>query len=128
MSFLEIATAMAMRGVHVVPTYTGLRHPANWPDLATTDLATISQWGDTYVGYNCCSVAKRESTGVLDIDDLEAAHSTDGTVFELMRSQGSWTFSTLYTFANACFPAPIAIDPAGNFYGTCYLGSLYNLS
>jgi putative DNA primase/helicase len=76
MSFLTIATGMATRGVHVVPTYPGLRHPAlrDWQDLATRDPETINKWGSNgYAEYNCCSVAKKEGVGVLDIDDLEAA-------------------------------------------------------
>ena len=74
--FKSIASAMARRGVHVVPTYPGLRHPAlpDWQNLATTDSATITNWGSNgYADYNCCSVAKKEGAGMLDIDDLEAA-------------------------------------------------------
>jgi hypothetical protein len=67
---------MAKRGVHVVPTYPGLRHPAllDWQDLATTDLDTISKWGNNgYPDYNCCCVAKSDGVYMLDIDDLAAA-------------------------------------------------------
>ena len=57
MSFSAIATAMAKPGVHLVPTYPGLRHPAlaNWQNLATTDPETISNWGSNgYAEYNGC--------------------------------------------------------------------------
>lgn len=58
---------------------------------------------------------------------VDGGNSNDGSVFELTRSQGSWMFSTLYAFATQyCGPGPVAMDPAGNFYGTCYYGGLYN--
>ena len=58
---------------------------------------------------------------------LTAAFPNDGSVFELMRSQGSWSFSTLYAFATQyCGSGPLARDPAGNLYGTCCHGGLYN--
>src|ERR1700730_7452851 len=81
-SFNSIAQDMVKRGVHVVPTYRGLRHPAlpGWQDLATTDLATINKWGSNgYTHFNCVSVAKLtnpdNSPGAffLDIDNLAAA-------------------------------------------------------
>jgi putative DNA primase/helicase len=80
--FKSIAHDMVKRGVHVVPTYPGLRHPAltGWQDLATTDSATINKWGSNgYSEFNCVSVAKRTNpdntpgTFFLDIDNLAAA-------------------------------------------------------
>ena len=82
MSFLAIATAMARRGVYVVPTYPGLRHPAlpDWQELATADLSTINRWGTNgYATFNCVSVAKLTNSDntpgsfFLDIDNLGAA-------------------------------------------------------
>jgi uncharacterized repeat protein (TIGR03803 family) len=49
----------------------------------------------------------------------------DGTVFELTPSDGSWGFSTLYSFAGICDTQNVARDAAGNFYGTCALGGPY---
>jgi uncharacterized repeat protein (TIGR03803 family) len=50
-----------------------------------------------------------------------------GTVFELTRSGGSWTFSTLYTFDNGnCYPQHLARDRAGNLYGVCAGGGAYD--
>ena len=80
--FKSIASAMARRGVHVVPTYPGLRYPAlpGWHDLATTDLNAITEWGSNgYANFNCVSVAKLANpdhtpgTFFLDIDNLGAA-------------------------------------------------------
>jgi uncharacterized repeat protein (TIGR03803 family) len=48
-----------------------------------------------------------------------------GSVFELTRSGGSWTFSALYSFDN-CGPQPLARDGAGNLYGTCAAGGAYD--
>lgn len=82
MSFKCIAQNTAKRGVHVVPTYPGLRHPAlpGWQELATTDPATINKWGSNgYSDFNCVSVAKLSNrdntpgTFFLDIDNLAAA-------------------------------------------------------
>ena len=82
MLFKSIAQDMVRRGVHVVPTYPGLRHPAlaGWQDLATTDPATINKWGSNgYSDFNCISVAKLTNpdntlgTFFLDIDNLAAA-------------------------------------------------------
>ncbi len=73
--FITQAIKPATRGIAVVPTYNGLRHPAlpNWQDMATTDLEQITAWANNcYADFNCVCVAKREGTGVLDIDDLAA--------------------------------------------------------
>jgi putative DNA primase/helicase len=81
-SFNSVAQNMAKRGVHVVPTYQGLRYPAlaGWQDLATTDPAVINKWSSNgYSTFNCVSVAKRTNpdntpaTFFLDIDNLAAA-------------------------------------------------------
>ena len=47
------------------------------------------------------------------------------TIFELTPSDGSWRFSTLYTFGN-CSPQPLALDTAGNLYGACAVGGQNN--
>ena len=52
-----------------------------------------------------------------------------GTVFELSPSDGSWTYTVLYSFTgNAnCGPrANLAMDPAGNLYGTTYCDGANN--
>src|SRR6266566_6749105 len=74
--FKEIAMGMIVRGVHVVPTYPGYRHPAlpAWPQMATTDPKMVEEWGSNgYADHNCVSVAKFGGVFMLDIDDLEAA-------------------------------------------------------
>jgi uncharacterized repeat protein (TIGR03803 family) len=56
-----------------------------------------------------------------------------GTLFELSPDGGSWTEKTLYVFCQAggCkdgeFPGagPLAMDPAGNIYGTTVFGGSY---
>jgi uncharacterized repeat protein (TIGR03803 family) len=48
-----------------------------------------------------------------------------GAAFELTRSNGAWTFTTLFDFADAGggWPeAPPVVDPKGNLYGTTVLG------
>jgi uncharacterized repeat protein (TIGR03803 family) len=50
----------------------------------------------------------------------------NGTVFELTPSEGSWVFSTLYTFDNTCSPGSVTMDTAGNLYGACLLGGRYD--
>jgi len=74
--FKEIAMAMIARGVYVVPTYPGYRHPAlpAWQQMATIDPKTVEEWcSNGYADYNCVSVAKFGGVFMLDIDDLEAA-------------------------------------------------------
>jgi uncharacterized repeat protein (TIGR03803 family) len=56
----------------------------------------------------------------------------NGTVFELTPSaDGSWSESVLHRFTggdDGAFPLPgLAIDPAGNLYGTTYMGGRYNV-
>jgi len=46
-------------------------------------------------------------------------------IFELTRSEGGWSFSTLATI-NACSVTGIARDTAGNFYGACSGGGQYD--
>ena len=54
--------------------------------------------------------------------------ANNGSVFELTRSDGTWIFSMLYTFAtDSCFPQPVAMDTAGNFYGICSIAGHYGL-
>lgn len=66
--------------------------------------------------------------GNLYSSTIDGGDSNDGSIFKLARSQGSWTFTTLYAFATQyCGPGPVAMDAAGNIYGSCYLGGLYNL-
>ncbi|PYV61780.1 MAG: hypothetical protein DMG97_42155, partial [Acidobacteria bacterium] len=74
--FKEIAMGMIVRGVRVVPTYPGYRHPAlpAWQQMATIDPKTVEEWcSNGYADYNCVSVAKFGGVFMLDIDDLEAA-------------------------------------------------------
>jgi D5 N terminal like/Bifunctional DNA primase/polymerase, N-terminal len=74
--FKEIAMAIIARGVHVVPTYRGYRHPAlpAWQQIATTDPKVVEEWSrNGHADSNCVSVAKFGGVFMLDIDDLEAA-------------------------------------------------------
>lgn len=55
-----------------------------------------------------------------------------GTVFELTpNADGSWSESVLHSFTggdDGAFPLPgLAIDPAGNLYGTTYMGGRYKV-
>ena len=75
MNFLVQAESVVARGIYVVPTYKGLRHPAlaNWQDLASNDAQVVKEWGENgYKDYNCVCVAKNDATLSIDIDDLAA--------------------------------------------------------
>jgi hypothetical protein len=81
-NFLEIATAMAQRGVAVTPTYAGLRYPAKpkWDGdpatdyyAATTDMKRIEAWARENPNFNCCCISKFDGKYSLDIDDLAKA-------------------------------------------------------
>jgi P4 family phage/plasmid primase-like protien len=75
MTFLEQAHCVVSRGICVVPTYKGLRHPAlaNWQDMASNDPQVIREWGENgYSDFNCVCVAKNDATLAIDIDDLAA--------------------------------------------------------
>jgi uncharacterized repeat protein (TIGR03803 family) len=52
---------------------------------------------------------------------------TDGTIFKLTPSNGSWTETTLYTFSygDGSSPGPVIFDNAGNLYGTTSSGGPY---
>jgi hypothetical protein len=50
---------------------------------------------------------------------------SNGSVFELTRSDGSWVLSTLYSFDDICFTQSIAMDAAGNLYGACLVSGAY---
>jgi len=52
--------------------------------------------------------------------------SAGGTVFELSQSDGRWTYHLLYTFTDRGGPtASLALDAAGNLYGTTRVGGIY---
>ena len=74
MGFLEQAELVLTRGIYVVPTYKGLRHPAlpNWQDMASNDPQVVKEWGENgYKDFNCVCVTKNEATLSIDaIDDL----------------------------------------------------------
>ncbi len=55
----------------------------------------------------------------------QGGDGSNGTVFELTPSGGSWVYSLLYNFANDCFTNPVTLDTAGNLYGTCVIGGRY---
>jgi uncharacterized repeat protein (TIGR03803 family) len=58
---------------------------------------------------------------------LGGAHG-GGTIFELTPSGDSWAFSTLHSFSGAGGPDDrLAIDTAGNLYGTTYQDGPHNL-
>ena len=49
-----------------------------------------------------------------------------GTVFELLPSNGNWTFSLLYSLTGGYGPvASLTMDAAGNLYGTTFGGGAY---
>ncbi len=50
----------------------------------------------------------------------------NGTVFKLSPSQNGWILTTLYSFSDGGGPlGDLAIDAAGNLYGTTNMGGLY---
>jgi uncharacterized repeat protein (TIGR03803 family) len=53
-------------------------------------------------------------------------NTDQSTVFGLTPSDGRWIFSTLYIFSGASLPSgPLAVDTAGNLYGTSYFGGVH---
>jgi uncharacterized repeat protein (TIGR03803 family) len=51
-----------------------------------------------------------------------------GSVFELIRNSGGWTYVDLYDFSGSDgSPASgnLLLDPSGNLYGTSYSGGMY---
>ena len=69
MPFLEIALRNAARSFRVHPTKEKVPIVPGWPDLATTDPATIEQWAEQYPDANC-GVAVGPDLCVLESDDL----------------------------------------------------------
>jgi hypothetical protein len=67
--FLEIALRNAARGYRVHPTNGKVPIIPGWPDLATTDPATIEQWAEQHPDANC-GVAVGPDLCVLESDDL----------------------------------------------------------
>ncbi len=55
-------------------------------------------------------------------------YSNPGTVWEMSPSNGGWTFAVLYTFSTPSSGpfSGLAMDAAGNLYGSTYEGGLYN--
>ncbi len=54
----------------------------------------------------------------------------NGTVFELSPQGGTWNFRTLYSFSEGLFGGPqdkLAMDAAGNLYGTTQHDGIYGL-
>lgn len=49
-----------------------------------------------------------------------------GTIFELSPQGGGWNFSTIYTFSGSGPGSTLAIDAAGNLYGTLTYRSPYD--
>jgi hypothetical protein len=69
MPFLEIALRNAARGFRVHPTNGKVPIVPGWPELATTDPATIEQWAAQFPHANC-GVAVGPDLCVLESDDL----------------------------------------------------------
>ena len=55
----------------------------------------------------------------------QGGDGSNGTVFELTPSGGSWVYSLLYNFANDCFTNPVTMDTAGDLYGSCVTSGRY---
>ena len=90
MSFLDIALRNASRGFRVFPVHRATKRPCilNFPDLATTDRATIEEWATKFPDANC-GVLGDDVTLILDTDrwdklqELFAAElRIDPTVFD----------------------------------------------
>jgi len=73
MSFRDLAAKLTARGVPVVPVEANSKRCrlTGWPDLATTDHATIEQWNQADPAANVAAVAKMDIEGgvlILDCD------------------------------------------------------------
>jgi len=67
----------------------------------------------------------RDTAGNLYGTTVGGCDGYDGTVFELSPSGAGWTFTVLYQFTEPYqgSAATLAMDPAGNLYGTTTVGS-----
>lgn len=68
----------------------------------------------------------RDSSGNLYGTTLSGGTNGGGTVYELSPSNGGWTFDTLYNLTgNGGSYAVLAMDAAGNLYGTTLMDGAY---
>jgi hypothetical protein len=67
MAFLEIALRNIARGFRVVPLKGKIPFLHGWPELATTDRATIEEWATKFPDANC-GVAGGEDVIIVDTD------------------------------------------------------------
>lgn len=121
-SFTDIALPMIRRGVCVVPTYPGLRHPAleKWQDIASCSEAQIREWGSNgYAHANCISVSKRGKTWSLDVDDIVAAKAAgmpeSGKTLRVRTPRGGAHLYFSHSPESEALPSYLAVkDAQGN--------------
>jgi hypothetical protein len=73
-----------------------------------------------------------DSSGNLYGTTLVGGNGGGGTVFELTRTNGGWSFNTLYGLqgSGCCYPGSwdkLAMDAAGNLYGTTQNDGAYGV-
>lgn len=118
-SFTDIALPMIGRGVCVVPTQPGLRHPVleRWQDIASCDEAQIRAWGSNgHARANCISVSKRGKTWSLDVDDIAAAKAAgmpeSGKTLRVRTPGGGAHLYFLHTPESEALPTYLAVKDA----------------
>ena len=81
--FLGCALPLIDKGIKVIRLISGDKAPfdKNWPALATTDEATVRQWGESTPGANCGCVADYREDGYFffesDSPDVQARYQRD---------------------------------------------------
>jgi hypothetical protein len=82
-NFLETALRNAARGFRIIPLRVNEKIPflVGWPDLATTNEATIREWAAKWADINC-GVAGGADIIILDTDRLDRLQEICGTDWE----------------------------------------------
>lgn len=96
MSALKSALALAKIGLHVHPVQPQSKKPllTGWPDLATTDPATIERWFTDHPAANIGVVPGKSGHGTLDIDPRNGGRET---MDAFLREYGTDSTSTVTT-------------------------------
>ena len=104
---------------------------SGWTSTVLYSFQSASDGGNPYAGVIF------DSSGNLYGATSSGGTGGGGTVFKLTPSNGSWTYSVIYSFAgtNDCGPQnSLVMDAAGNLYGTTYcdgadsLGNVFKLT
>ena len=74
-------------------------------------------------GYYPNSAMIRDAAGNLYGTAIASANYNDGVAFKLAPSEGGFDYTLLHQFTSDCEPyGALAMDAAGNFFGTCVYG------